>query len=1083
MGVVHLFIASIVWVLACNNPNRTTFSKVDAQSLSSSRKSELNQSIESDIITRNESGEVTEIKGLEYSETINEGENLKDSEKIRDLFGSEEKLLEFEEPVGVDADFSEPIMVSGSFLALNGKLSEGGCTWLDYSDEEPKNKDLFRTASDQNLCGSVAFSVCIRMVPEILKDSQPTIDDYIFIETPTQKIDLPCTKYSFSEMSIAIDETDLTPENKTGKVKLEVKPSVVEYYLTNEVDCSDGGTWKAIDSKEVDWELQWVDNETSVFAKFKDVFGKESACTFDTFNFRLPMDEDNTDDEIVDSDDLDSSSQENNLGPSSTSISIDGGAIMTTSTSVSLNLTSTDASEMYVTNTSGCASDGTWESYATSKTWTLAETNATATVYIKFRDVAGNESSCINDTITHDNIAPTSVSLTIGSGAYTSATANTLFPSATGAEDMYITNTAGCGSGGIWETYAITRSSWSLGQSNGSATVYAKYRDAAGNESSCVNDAIIHDSVAPSVPSDFNDGNSTHSASNSPTITWTASTDAVSGLSGYEVSIGTSSGATDIKDWTDVGNVTSTSFSDLSLTLGSSYFTNIRAVDNANNESNEVNSDSFLYGYLQQAYLKAANNDAADEYGEVLAISGDTIVIGAYLEDSNQNTITNGTTASSNNSSSDSGAVYVYKRTDGVWVQEAYIKPANSDAGDGFGEVVDIDGDTMVVSARYEDSNQTTITNGTSASSDNSSEDSGAVYVYTRSGSTWTQEAYIKAANGESGDNFGRRLAISGDTIVVGAYEDSDQTTITNGTTASTDNSSVDSGAVYVYARSGSTWTQEAYIKASNNDSEDYFGYALDIDGDTIVVGAYYEDSNQTTITNGTTSSINNSNSRSGAAYVYKRSGSSWSQEAYLKAPNSEASDRFGRYLAISGDTVAIAAYGEDSNQSTITNGTTASSNNSNSSSGAVYVFTRSGSTWTHEAYIKAANGDSDDTFGYGCGVAINGDTLVVGAESEDSNQSTITNGAGASSNNSATDSGAAYVYKRSGGSWSQVAYLKPSNNDNEDYFGYCVGVGADETIVVSSSYEDSNQTTITNGTGSSSNNSNTQSGAVFVYE
>ncbi|MDX1958057.1 MAG: FG-GAP repeat protein [Leptospiraceae bacterium] len=136
----------------------------------------------------------------------------------------------------------------------------------------------------------------------------------------------------------------------------------------------------------------------------------------------------------------------------------------------------------------------------------------------------------------------------------------------------------------------------------------------------------------------------------------------------------------------------------------------------------------------------------------------------------------------------------------------------------------------------------------------------------------WVQEAYIKAVNNDSGDNFGSSVSISGDTIVVSAiYEASNQTIITNGTTPSSDNSNFNSGAVYVYKRTGTTWAQEAYIKPVNNGSSDFFGYSISISGDTIVVGAYSEDSNQTTITNGTTASADDSNGDSGAVYVYVR--------------------------------------------------------------------------------------------------------------------------------------------------------------------------------------------------------------------
>ena len=132
---------------------------------------------------------------------------------------------------------------------------------------------------------------------------------------------------------------------------------------------------------------------------------------------------------------------------------------------------------------------------------------------------------------------------------------------------------------------------------------------------------------------------------------------------------------------------------------------------------------------------------------------------------------------------------------------------------------------------------------------------------------------------------------------------------------------------------------QQAYLKAANNDAGDRFGYSVSLDGDTLAVGALYEDSNQTTITNGTTASSDDSNTESGAVYVYQRTGSSWAQQAYVKAANNDASDYFGTKVALSGDTLAVGAYGEASNQTTITNGTTASSNDSNSNSGAVYVY------------------------------------------------------------------------------------------------------------------------------------------------
>ncbi|MEM7183780.1 MAG: putative Ig domain-containing protein, partial [Spirochaetota bacterium] len=491
-------------------------------------------------------------------------------------------------------------------------------------------------------------------------------------------------------------------------------------------------------------------------------------------------------------------------------------------------------------------------------------------------------------------------------------------------------------------------------------------------------------------------------------------------------------------------------------------------------------------GWKQEAYLKAANANASDLFGHSIAIASDTIVVGAIGEASNQTTITNGTTASTDNSASSSGAVYVFKRSGNTWAQEAYLKAPNANANDQFGVSVAIDSDTIVVGADQEDSNQTTITNGATASADNSTKDFGAAYVYKRSGSTWTQEAYLKAANAEADDLFGNSVAIASDTIVVGArLEDSNQTTITNGSTASTNNSTMNAGAVYVFQRSGSTWIQEAYLKAPNPNTLAVFGVSISIASDTIAVGALGEPSNQTTITNGTTASADNSAFVSGAVYIFKRSGSTWAQEAYLKAPNAEASDQFGHSISIASDTLAVLATGEASNQTTITNGTTASTDNSASSAGAVYVFKRSGNTWAQEAYIKTPNAETNDslqtTFTLNRLLSISSDTIVLGVNGEDSNQTTITHGTTANADNSVSSAGAAYVFKRNGNTWAQEAYLKATNAEVDDQFGSSVSIASD-TIAVGAIGEDSNQTTITNGTTASTDNSASNSGAVYVF-
>ncbi|MBM9578359.1 FG-GAP repeat protein, partial [Leptospira sp. 201903070] len=266
----------------------------------------------------------------------------------------------------------------------------------------------------------------------------------------------------------------------------------------------------------------------------------------------------------------------------------------------------------------------------------------------------------------------------------------------------------------------------------------------------------------------------------------------------------------------------------------------------ANNFGNSVSTTLILIPTLSQwgnaAYIKASNSDIADYYGNAVAIDGDTMVVGAYLENSSQTTITNASTASSDNGADSSGAVYVYKRTNGIWEQEAYLKASNAEAGDWFGYSVAINGDTIVVGAYLESSNQTAVTNGAPASADNSAGGAGAAYVYRRIGNAWTEEAYLKASNAEAGDSFGYSVAVNGDTIAVGAIgEASSQITITNGAPASADNSAGGAGAVYVYRRIGNAWTEEAYLKASNAEAGDSFGYSVAVNGDTIAVGAIGE--------------------------------------------------------------------------------------------------------------------------------------------------------------------------------------------------------------------------------------------------
>jgi hypothetical protein len=394
--------------------------------------------------------------------------------------------------------------------------------------------------------------------------------------------------------------------------------------------------------------------------------------------------------------------------------------------------------------------------------------------------------------------------------------------------------------------------------------------------------------------------------------------------------------------------------------------------------------------WSQQAYIKASNTEADDEFGWAVALSndGNTLAVGAAFEDSSATGV-NGN--ESDNSIENSGAVYLYARSGSTWSQQAYVKASNPDVGDNFGYRVALsaDGSVLAVGAPDEDSGAT----GVNANQgDNTAPQAGAVYVFSRSGPSWSQQAYAKASNTDPIDYFGWSVALSGDgdTLAVGAWGESSDATGVNGDQSS--NSTPTSGAVYVLTREGSAWSQQAYVKASNPDPTDSFGWsvALAADGNTLAVGAYYED-------------------QTGAAYVFARSGSTWSQQAYVKASNAEAADVFGHSVALSsdGNTLAVSAFSEASNATGVGGD---ESDNSALNAGAVYVFARSGSTWSQQAYVKASNTDADDQFGWSGSVALAGDgnTLAVGSRSEDSNATGINGDQG---DNSAIDTGAVYLY------------------------------------------------------------------------
>jgi len=350
--------------------------------------------------------------------------------------------------------------------------------------------------------------------------------------------------------------------------------------------------------------------------------------------------------------------------------------------------------------------------------------------------------------------------------------------------------------------------------------------------------------------------------------------------------------------------------------------------------------------WTQQAKLTASDGSADEQFGISVAIDGDNIVIGAP-----------GTIFSTGNDLVESSSVnqlastsildeyiYVFIQSGTLWTEQAKLQASDGTASDSFGVVVAIDGDTIVVGSRWDDT-------------ENGGADSGSAYVYTLSGTVWTEQVKLTASGGSEDDSFGGSVAIDGDTIVIGAYSDNTFR-------------GPNSGSAYVYTRSGTVWTKQAKLTASDGAEGDRFGnsVAVNVDADTIVIGAYGDDTE-----NG---------DNSGSAYVYTYSGTSWTEQAKLTASDGAAYDGFGNSVAIDGYTIVIGAYsdvtkyGEDSCSA--------------------YVYTLSGTVWTEQFKLTASDGAANDQFGIS--VAISGDTIVIGAEYDDTD--------------SEENSGSAYIFE-----------------------------------------------------------------------
>ncbi|MGH2830101.1 MAG: Ig-like domain-containing protein, partial [Actinomycetota bacterium] len=312
-------------------------------------------------------------------------------------------------------------------------------------------------------------------------------------------------------------------------------------------------------------------------------------------------------------------------------------------------------------------------------------------------------------------------------------------------------------------------------------------------------------------------------------------------------------------------------------------------------------------------------------------------------------------------------------------VEQAKLTALDAAGLDRFGNATAIAGDSAIVGSRFDD--------GVGS-------DSGSAYVFFRTGSTWTQQAKLTASDAAAFDRFGASVALAGDTAIVGSVDDAD--------------AGPESGSAYAFVRSGSTWTQQAKLVASDAAALDNFGSSVAVAGGTAIVGSNGDD---------------DAGSASGSAYVFVRSGSTWTQQAKLTASDAAAFDRFGISVSVTGDTAVVGSPFED--------------NDAGSSSGSAYVFVRSGSTWTQQAKLVASDAAEFDQFGISVSVA--GDTAVIGSGQDD---------------DAGSASGSAYVFVRTGSTWTQQAKLVASDAAEFDQFGISVSVAGD-TVVVGSPFDD----------------------------
>lgn len=361
----------------------------------------------------------------------------------------------------------------------------------------------------------------------------------------------------------------------------------------------------------------------------------------------------------------------------------------------------------------------------------------------------------------------------------------------------------------------------------------------------------------------------------------------------------------------------------------------------------------------EEAKRVASDAGLGDNFGFSVSISGDAALVSARADDEMSN---------------DAGAAYVFRLVGSSWTQEDKLTASDAASDDQFGYSVSIVGNVAVVGAPF---------------ANDFGLDSGSAYIFRLSGGTWQQAPKLTASDAAGGDNFGFSVSVDGDIAVVGAPFDNDPL------------AGADAGSVHVFRWDGMGWDDEAKLVASDAATGDAFGFSVSVSGDVLLVGARGD------------------NSGTGSAYVFRRNGTTWTEEAKLTASGGAAGDQLGWSVSVSGNAAVAGAPGDDSG------------------AGAAYVFRYGGMTWDTGTRLTASDRAVTDEFGQS--VAIAGNVAVVGAWHDDAT--------------STLDSGSAYLFVLGGTGWSAEAKFTASDAASDDGFGFAVAV--DDTAVVGAFQDD----------------------------